>query len=96
MADIWKDVLGLEQAVGPDQSFFECGGHSLAAMRVIARVQEKMGVEVPVRLLFQAPTLAAFTRAVSEVSRGAGEEVPLRRRERIPTRPKPSGEKDPT
>jgi aryl carrier-like protein len=56
-------VLGLE-AVGLNDNFFDLGGHSLLAMRVMARVQEVFEASVPVRLLFEAPTLEAFAEAL--------------------------------
>jgi acyl carrier protein len=65
MARLWEEVLE-RRSLDPDASFFDSGGHSLAAMRVIARVQETFTVDIPVRVLFEAPTLAAFTRAVAE------------------------------
>ena len=63
LADIWREVLGLE-AVGLNDNFFDLGGHSLLAMRVMARVQEVFEASVPVRLLFEAPTLEAFAEAL--------------------------------
>jgi len=57
LAEIWAQVLGLDQ-VGIYDNFFELGGHSLLATQVISRVINTFRVKVPLRSLFQAPTVA--------------------------------------
>jgi amino acid adenylation domain-containing protein len=59
VAQIWAQVLGVER-VGLDDNFFNLGGHSLLATQLIARVERTFAMDVPLRLLFEAPTLAAF------------------------------------
>ncbi|HSU12938.1 non-ribosomal peptide synthetase/type I polyketide synthase [Longimicrobium sp.] len=66
LAGIWAEVLGVER-VGAGENFFELGGHSLLAIRVVARVREAFGIELPVRALFEAPQVAALARRVEEI-----------------------------
>ncbi|HEX6367447.1 MAG TPA: amino acid adenylation domain-containing protein [Longimicrobium sp.] len=63
VADAWREVLGVER-VGVNDGFFDLGGHSLLAVQVLSRVQERTGVEVPIREFFEAPTVAALTVAI--------------------------------
>ncbi|KAB0640548.1 AMP-binding protein, partial [Burkholderia territorii] len=64
LAAIWREVLNVER-VGRGDHFFELGGHSLAAVRVATRVAERLGRDVPVRALFEAPVLAQYARQVA-------------------------------
>ncbi|MET0286869.1 MAG: amino acid adenylation domain-containing protein [Polyangiales bacterium] len=65
LAEIWQSVLGVER-VGLADDFFELGGDSVLAMRVIAEVTERLHINVPLRSLFDARSLSDFERALHE------------------------------
>jgi amino acid adenylation domain-containing protein len=77
VAAIWCELLRLDR-VGVHDNFFELGGHSLLATRVIARVREVFEVELPLRALFQQPTIAEFAVRISERQPAAATIVDLR------------------
>jgi acyl carrier protein len=64
LADIWKNVLELDR-VDIRTNFFDLGGHSLLATRIAARIREALGVDMPVRLIFEAPTIAELAERVT-------------------------------
>ncbi len=65
IADAWRELLGVE-TLSRDDDFFALGGHSLAAVRLFGRIRKQFAVDLPLATLFQAPTLAALARAVTE------------------------------
>ncbi|MCY1079431.1 non-ribosomal peptide synthetase [Archangium lansingense] len=64
LASTWCDVLGL-QRVGRDEDFFALGGHSLTATRVTVRLRERLAMDVPVRWIFEHPTIARLASALT-------------------------------
>ncbi|HET7229443.1 MAG TPA: amino acid adenylation domain-containing protein, partial [Longimicrobium sp.] len=68
LAAVWAELLGVDR-VGADDGFFAMGGHSLLATRVTSRMREALGVELPLRAVFESPTLSALA---AEIDRLAG------------------------
>jgi acyl transferase domain-containing protein/acyl carrier protein len=64
IAQIWEEVLGVS-GPGIHDNFFELGGHSLLAMQLLTRVREALQTELPLRLVFEAPTIAALAAALA-------------------------------
>jgi amino acid adenylation domain-containing protein len=70
LAGIWEELLG-RRPVGVHEDFFALGGHSLLATQVVSRLQGVLQVEVPVRRLFEARTVAAFAVVVEQARAAA-------------------------
>jgi len=79
LCDLFAEVLGLAQ-VGLDDGFFDVGGHSLHAARLISRARKTLGVELDIRLIFQNPTVAGLAAALENAPRSR--RPALRRRDR--------------
>ena len=70
LAGIWADLLGRDR-VGPSDNFFELGGHSLLATRMLSRVRGSLGVDLPLRALFEEPTVEGLAAYVERAQRNA-------------------------
>ncbi|MEW5928283.1 MAG: amino acid adenylation domain-containing protein [Gemmatimonadota bacterium] len=75
LAETWAEVLGVARC-GIHDDFFAHGGHSLLATRVVSRVRQAFGVDVPVRAVFEAPTPAAFAERVERAAAAGRDAAP--------------------
>jgi acyl carrier protein len=63
VAEIWHEVLG-DHSIGVEDNFFSAGGHSLLATQVISRIRQRFEIELPLRVMFEAPTIAQLSVAI--------------------------------
>jgi len=69
IAEIWQALLRVAR-IGRDENFFEVGGHSLLALELRSRVQERLGVEIPLSVLIEAPTIERLAARIAAGSAG--------------------------
>jgi amino acid adenylation domain-containing protein len=68
LVEIWREILQRDQ-IGIHDNFFHLGGHSLLATQIVSRLARALGVELPVRVVFEAPTIEAMARVVDAAER---------------------------
>ncbi|MFI1383987.1 amino acid adenylation domain-containing protein [Embleya sp. NPDC020886] len=69
LAEIWHELLGPDR-IGRDDGFLALGGNSLLALRLMALVSERFEIDFPLRVVFEAPTLAAMARRIEDILLG--------------------------
>ncbi|TCP54571.1 amino acid adenylation domain-containing protein [Tumebacillus sp. BK434] len=82
LTGLWAELLKLEpEVISVHDNFFHIGGHSLLATHVIARVHRELGVELPLRVLFEQATIAELAQCVEQTE--TSQDAPIVRRERV-------------
>ncbi|HEY9849783.1 MAG TPA: condensation domain-containing protein, partial [Leptolyngbyaceae cyanobacterium] len=72
LSGIWQQILGIEK-IGIHDNFFTLGGHSLLATQVISQVKKAFQIELPLRRLFESPTIASFAQLVEQAIKKGSE-----------------------
>ncbi|MGF7036753.1 acyl carrier protein, partial [Paenibacillus mucilaginosus] len=75
LAAVWAEVLGLPQ-VGVTDNFFDIGGHSLRATTLVSRIHRTLEVELPLKEVFQHPTVEAMARVIAGLGRSTYQSIP--------------------
>ncbi|MBV9789517.1 MAG: amino acid adenylation domain-containing protein, partial [Chloroflexi bacterium] len=83
IANVWAEVLGVS-ALSVDDNFFERGGHSLLATQAVTRLRNVLGLDLPLRLIFEAPTVAAFATQLAQYRPTAAQPIVAAPRDNSP------------
>jgi len=67
VAGVWQELLGIE-SIGAQDNFFELGGHSLIATQLISRLNKRFRIVLPIKSIFEAPTIAGLSEHVRAIS----------------------------
>jgi amino acid adenylation domain-containing protein len=86
---IWREVLELPD-IGPDDDLFDLGGHSLTITQITTRIAESIGVEVPLDVFFDSPTINGVVEAIARIGEEAGDAGAA-----APLPPRPAGARPP-
>ena len=78
IAAIWGEVLKLDQA-GIHDNFFDLGGHSLLATQIVSRIRGRLSIELPLRSIFESPTVAELAAAIDEIQTKSSDTAGLAR-----------------
>ncbi|WP_417903620.1 amino acid adenylation domain-containing protein [Caldimonas brevitalea] len=78
LANVWAAALGIER-IGVQDNFFELGGHSLLAVRVMQKTRQLLQRELPLTLIFQAPSIAALALQLTQDGQATSPVIPLNR-----------------
>lgn len=74
LAQIWKELLGVTR-IGIHDNFFDLGGHSLLATQVVSRIRKTLKADLPLRVIFDSPTIAGLAPHVESISRTEPDEL---------------------
>jgi len=76
LAELWRELLGLPR-IGRRDNFFELGGHSLLAMQLVVKVRDRFGVNLPLKNLFESPTVGGLAEAINVLSWSVTAKAPI-------------------